>query len=142
MQPRTALVEDWEFFTYVTAGAWGLSADANAMYTPYALPGAEGDTCYIATYPPVPVEAFFSITVYGPEKYLMSNEHSIVSSNRGIVINDDGSFTVVFGGPECREKAPNYAYKPEDNWSLLLRAYRPDFEAFKTYEKPALVKVD
>lgn len=110
MQSKTDLVKDWEFFTYVTAGALGLSADENAMYTPYALPGAKGGTCYVATYPPVPAKAFFSIAVYGPEKYLMSDQDNIVSSNRGVTTNDDGSFTVVFGGRDCRDKAPNFAY--------------------------------
>ncbi|MEW9918466.1 DUF1214 domain-containing protein [Marimonas sp. MJW-29] len=142
MQPRTELVEDWEFFTYVTAGAWGLSADENAMYAPYALPEAIGGKCYTATYPPVPVKAFFSITVYGAEKYLMSNVDNIVSSNRGVETNDDGSFTVAFGGEECRELAPNYVYTPDDGWSLLLRAYRPEVEEFQAYEMPELTPVE
>ena len=142
MQPSTDLVEDWEFFTCVTAGALGLSADDNAMYLPYALAGAEGGVCYRATYPPVPAEAFFSITVYGPEKYLMSDVDNIISSNRGVVTNDDGSFTVTFGAEECRDLAPNHAYTPEDGWSFLLRAYRPDVEAFRAYQMPALERVD
>ncbi|MEM1315928.1 MAG: DUF1254 domain-containing protein, partial [Pseudomonadota bacterium] len=39
MRETTDQVEDWERFTYVTAGAWGLSADENAMYKPYGLAG-------------------------------------------------------------------------------------------------------
>ena len=72
------------------------------MYKPYALPGAKGGVCHTATYPTVPVKEFFSITVYGPDNYLMSNVDNIVSSNRGVVTNDDGSFTVAFGNEECR----------------------------------------
>lgn len=142
MQARTDLIQDWEFFTYITAGAWGLSADENAMYAPYALDDAKGGDCYVATYPPVPVKAFFSITVYGPEKYLMSNEDNIVSSNRGVAMNDDGSFTVAFGGEKCRGLAPNYAHTPNDGWSLMLRAYRPDVEAFRAYRMPRIVPVE
>ncbi len=142
MQPRTELVEDWEFFTYVTAGGWGLGADENAMYKNYALLDAVGGKCYTATYPPVPAEAFFSITVYRPEKYLMSNQDNIVSSSRDVVTNDDGSFTVAFGAEECRDLAPNYANTPEDGWSFLLRAYRPDVEAFKAYAMPEIVPVE
>lgn len=138
MRKRVDEVDDWERFTYVTAGAWGLSEDENAMYKPYAVPGVKGGDCYVATYPPVPAEAFFSITVYGPEKYLMSDEDNIVSSNRDIKLNDDGTFTVAFGGKECRDLAPNFAYTPEDGWSFLMRAYRPDVESFKAYEMPAL----
>jgi hypothetical protein len=40
--------------------------------------------CHTATYPPVPAKAFFSITVYGPKKYLVSDENNIVSCNRDI----------------------------------------------------------
>lgn len=142
MQPSTDLVEDWKFFTYVTAGAWGLSPDTTAMYTPGGPEHAIGGDCYTATFPRVPVEAFFSITVYGADKYLMSNADNIISSNRGVVTNDDGSFTVAFGDEKCRELAPNYAYTPEDGWSFLLRAYRPDVEAFRAYEMPEIVPTE
>ena len=72
----------------------------------------------------------------------MSNEDNIVSSNRGVVTNDDGSFTVAFGSEDCRGLAPNYAYTPEDGWSLLLRAYRPDVEAFRRYQMPEITPAD
>ncbi len=142
MRETTDQVDDWERFTYVTAGAWGLSADENAMYKPYGLEGAEGDACYTATYEAVPAEAFFSITVYGPEKYLMSNEDNIVSSTPNLTPNEDGSFSVAFGGEACRDLAPNYAATPEDGWSFLLRAYRPDVAAFQEYELPEIEAVE
>ncbi len=97
MKKHTDEVEDWEYFTYVTAGAWGLSEDENAMYAIGAPENAKGGKCYTATFPPVPVKTFYSITLYGPDNYLMSNEDNIVSSNRGVINNDDGSFTVAFG---------------------------------------------
>ena len=140
MKKRVDQVNDWERFTYVTAGAWGLSEDENAMYKPYALPGVKGGDCYTATYPPVNAKAFYSITVYGPKNYLMSDENNLVSSMRDLKLNKDGSFTVAFGGKQCRNLAPNFAYTPEDGWNLLMRAYRPDVKAFKAYKMPALVK--
>lgn len=142
MQKYTKDVRDWEYFTYVTAGAWGLSEDENAMYAIGGPEDALGQKCYTATFQPVPVQAFDSITLYGPDNYLMTDEDNIVSSNRGVVNNDDGSFTVAFGAEECRELAPNYANTPKDGWSLLLRAYRPDVEAFKAYDMPDIVPVD
>lgn len=138
MQSGAEDVTDWEKFTYVTAGAWGLSKEENAMYLPYAKEGAKGGVCYTATYQEVPAEAFFSITVYGPEKYLMSNDNNIVSTNQGLVQNEDGSFSVVFGSEECKDKAPNFLYTPEDGWSFLLRAYKPDVEAFRHYSVPEI----
>ena len=139
---RTEDVDDWERYTYVTAGALGLSPDENAMYKPYALPGAVGGKCYKATFPKVPAHAFFSVTVYGSDKFLMSNADNIVSSNRKVVLNDDGSFTVAFGDESCRHLAPNYAYTPKDGWSLLIRAYRPDVEAFSNYKIPTIEPVE
>jgi hypothetical protein len=141
MVKRTEEVKDWERFTYVTAGAWGLSADENAMYAIGGPVHAKGGTCYTATFPKVPAKAFFSITVYGPEMYLMTDEHNIVSSNRGVKTNKDGSFEVAFGGDKCRELAPNYAATPEDGWSFLMRAYRPDVKAFTRYQLPLPTEV-
>jgi hypothetical protein len=138
MVERTSQVTDWEKFTYVTAGAWGLSKEEFAMYLPYTKAGVEGGKCYVATYPPVPAKEFFSITTYGQDKYLMSNENNIVSSGQGALINDDGSFTVHFGGPECQVDGQNYLYTPDDNWSFLMRAYRPDVEAFRAYVLPEI----
>lgn len=131
-------VKDWEYFTYVTAGAWGLSADENAMYAAGGPEDAKGGKCYTATFPAVSVKAFFSLTMYGPEKYLMTDEDNIVSSSRGVTSNDDGSFKVAFGAEECRGLAPNYAATPDDGWSFLLRAYRPDVGAFKAYKMPSI----
>ena len=142
MQKRTEDVKDWEYFTYVTAGAWGLSEDENAMYAIGGPKEAKGGQCYTATFAPVPVKAFYSITLYGPDNYLMTNEDNIVSSNRAVVNNDDGSFTVAFGAAECRELAPNYANTPDDGWNLLLRAYQPDVQAFKAYEMPEILPVE
>jgi hypothetical protein len=142
MKKRTEDIDDWEYFTYVTAGAWGLSEDENAMYAIGGPDNAEGDRCYTATFPPVPAKAFYSITLYGPKNYLMTDEDNIVSSNRGAVNNGDGSFTVAFGAEECRDLAPNYVKTPEDGWSFLLRAYRPDVEAFKEYEMPKVLPVN
>ena len=141
MVEHTSEVTDWEKFTYVTAGAWGLSKEEYAMYVPYSKEGVNGSKCYVATYPPVPAREFFSITVYNQDKFLMSNENNVVSSAQGALTNDDGSFTVRFGGPDCRVEGQNYLYTPADNWSFLMRAYRPDVKAFKTYEVPEIMPV-
>jgi hypothetical protein len=66
MKKTAGEVTDRERFTYATAGAWGLSEDANAMYVIGGPEDAKGGVCYVATFPMVPAEAFFSITAYGP----------------------------------------------------------------------------
>ena len=142
MQAHTRDVKDWEVFTYTTAGAFGLSMDQHAMYAIYTPDGAVGGECWIGTFPPVPAEEFFSVTAYGPDKFLMTNENNVVSSIRGAVTEPDGSFTVVFGGEPCRDKAPNWIHTPEDGWGLLLRAYRPRVEEFRAYRMPSLRRID
>lgn len=140
MQKSTDLVNDWEKFTYVTAGGWGLSADKNAMYKPYSTHALKGNTCYTATFQPIQAKAFFSITVYGPDKYLMSDENNVIGSNHDIRMNDDGTFTVVFGDTVCKDLAPNFLYTPKNGWNYMIRAYEPDVNAFKKYELPVLKK--
>lgn len=140
MQKNTSLVNDWEKFTYVTAGGWGLSADENAMYKPYSSPELKGKTCYTATFQPIQSKAFFSITVYGPDKYIMSDGNNVIGSNHNIKMNDNGTFTVVFGDTVCKNLAPNFLYTPQDDWNYLIRAYKPDVEAFKKYKLPVLKK--
>jgi len=138
MVDHTSKVTDWEKFTYVTAGAWGLSPDHTAMYAPYSLDNVKGGECYIATYPAVPVDAFFSITVYGHDKFLMADHDNIVSSNQKAIVNKDGSFTVVYGGMNCKVDGKNFLYTPKDNWSFLMRAYKPNVEKFKVYSVPEI----
>lgn len=134
-------VNDWERFAYVTAGAWGLSPDNTAMYPNYTLKGSKGGVCYEGTYdvPPIKDErGYFSITVYGEDKYLMSDVDNIVSSNQGINFNKDGTFTVTYGGDECRDGAKNFAYTPADGWGFLMRVYLPDVTKMKSYVIPEI----
>lgn len=141
MVKQTDEVKDWEYFTYVTAGAWRLSADENSMYAIGVPDDAKGGVCYLATFPKVPAKAFFSITAYGPGKYLMTDRDNILSSNRRVVTNPDGSFDVAFGGEQCHKLAPNFVATPEDGWSILLRAYRADVDAFTSYTMPEFKQV-
>lgn len=142
MQKKAADVRDWEVFTYSTAGAWGLSADENAMYAIGGPPDAKGGECYVATFPPIPAKAFFSITAYGPEKYLMTDAGNVVGSQHGVTFEPDGSVKVAFGSEKCRALAPNFLATPEDGWSILIRAYRADVPAFKAYRVPTIERVD
>ncbi|MFZ3406358.1 DUF1214 domain-containing protein [Vibrio chagasii] len=141
MTDSVASQTDWEKFTYVSAGALVLSPDHTAMYHPYALEGVKGGDCYEATYPAVPAKEFFSITVYGQDKYLMTNDDNIVSSQQGVITNKDGSFDVVFGDYACKQEGKNFIYTPNDNWAFLMRAYRPDVDAFNDYVLPEIKPV-
>ena len=129
------------------AAQFGLSPEDTAMYPAFAPPGTQGERLYRASFDAVPAGAFFSLTVYGPDRFLMSDEGAIVSSNRpDFKARPDGAFDVVFGGTHARRLAEregvNYLHTPQDGWSGILRAYRPDVEQMKRYRMPQLTPID
>lgn len=139
-------VTDWERWTYTVTGQFGLSPEDTATYPPFAPPGTRGDVTYRASFDPVPAQAFFSLTVYSADRFLMSDEHTIVSSNRpDFVTRPDGGFDVVFGGEHARRLAAsegaNYLHTPQDGWNGILRAYRPDVDQMRHYRMPELEPV-
>lgn len=136
-------VSDWEKWTYTVAGQFGLSPVDTAMYPPFAPHRTRGGATYRATFDAVPAEAFFSLTAYGPDRFLMSDEHSIVSSNHpDFIARADGGFDVFFGGDDAwtlaASEGANYLNTPRDGWNGLLRAYRPDVEKMRRYRMPEL----
>ncbi len=139
-------VDNWEKWTYTIAGGLGLSPDDTAMYIGFKPEGTKGDVCYEASFDPIPAKAFFSITLYDKDKYLMSDEHNIISSNRkNFIARDDGGFDVVFGGKGCEsiaeERGANFGYTPSDGWNGLVRAYRPDVEKMRDYQMSPLTPI-
>ncbi|MEM9222187.1 MAG: DUF1254 domain-containing protein [Pseudomonadota bacterium] len=139
-------VPDWERWTYAIAGSWGLSPETTAMYASWAPEGTIGNKCYTATFDKVPAADFASLTIYDEDNYLITDEFNVVSTSRpSFIANDDGGFTIIFGGDECKtlaeERSVNYALTPLDGWRAQLRAYTPDVEAMKQYELPELEEI-
>ena len=103
------------------AGAWGLFPNEHAVYINYngRLP-AEGH--HTATYNVPENNAFWSITVYGADGY-MKSENSILNKFN-TKMNADGTFTVHFGSKEDCGDVPN-RLDVSDGWNFLMRVYRP-----------------
>src|SRR5262245_39059502 len=106
-----------------TASAWGGNPDKDAIYLNITPPTNDGKTVYSLTVKEVPVDAFWSITVYNAEGYIQKNEHNAYSLNSITAKKgDDASVTVQFGGydgktPNCLPITPG--------WNYLVRLYRP-----------------
>ncbi len=71
----------------------------------------------------VPVDGFWSISIYNRDGYFEENPYESYSLNSVIADpNDDGSFTLNFGTqPSGR---PNFLYVM-DGWSYNVRLYQP-----------------
>src|SRR5262249_48045037 len=110
-----------------TAAGWGGNPDKDATYLSYNPPQNDGNTVYKLTVPAdVPVEAFWSISVYNAEGYFQKNELGAYSLNNITAKKSaDGSVAVQFGG--CDGKIPN-CLPIMKGWNYTVRLYRPRAE--------------
>jgi len=115
------------------AAAWGLFPEWDAVYLNYS--GEHEPTRgYKATYRVPENKAFWSITVYGNDGFMKSENCIVNSSNARL--NDDGTFTVYFGSKDLCGDVPNRLDVTE-GWNFLMRVYRPGTSVLnETYKIP------
>lgn len=105
-----------------TASGWGGLPTREAIYVsidPHLPPGH-----YELTMANVPVDAFWSVSVYNADGFFAENPAGSYSVNSVTgAKNDDGSVTVRFVPPGT-PAAPNSIPVPE-GWNYLIRLYRP-----------------
>jgi hypothetical protein len=104
-----------------TATGWGLNPPQDAAYSiRYATPGAKVMTLTVKD---VPVDGFWSITVYNQQGFLEKNDLDSYSINDVTAQpNADGSYTIQFG--DCTQDTVNCLVTPPD-WNYTVRMYRP-----------------
>jgi len=103
------------------AAAWGLNPESDATYFNYAGEHDPG-RCYRATNKVPENGAFWSITVYGADGYIKSENSLLNSSN--VKLNADGTFTVLFGSKDLCGDAPN-RLDVTPRLNFVMRVYRP-----------------
>jgi hypothetical protein len=106
-----------------TAMGWGGNPDRDATYLNITPAGNDGRTVYKLTVKDVPVEAFWSVSVYNAEGYYEKNPYNAytVNSITGRKGND-GAIEIQFGG--CDGKIPN-CIPITKGWNYTVRLYRP-----------------
>lgn len=78
--------------------------------------------------PPVDPRGFWSITLYGPDMFLVPNSiarYAIGDRTPGLVRGDDGSLDVWISSSPPPEGRTNWLPAPEGEFILMLRAYLP-----------------
>ena len=118
------------------AGAWGLFPNKDAIYLNYNS-HLKADKCYTATYAVPEHGAFWSITLYGDDGYMKSDNAILNGTN--VSLNADGTFDAYFGSAaQCGDK-PN-RLDTTDGWNFLMRVYRPGQSVQDgTYKLPAVM---
>jgi hypothetical protein len=106
-----------------TAAGWGGNPDKDASYLNITPPKNDGTTIYKLDVKDVPVDAFWSVSLYNAEGYYEKNPYDAYSINsitgrKG----PDGLIAVQFGG--CDGKIPN-CLPIMTGWNYTVRSIAP-----------------
>jgi hypothetical protein len=106
-----------------TAAGWGGNPDKDAIYLSITPPKNDGATIYKLNVKNVPVDAFWSVSLYNAEGYYEKNSYDGYSINSITGRKSpDGSITIQFGG--CDGKVLN-CLPIMKGWNYTVRLYRP-----------------
>lgn len=106
-----------------TALGWGGNPDKDAIYLNITPPKNDGLTVYKLSVKDVPVNGFWSVSLYNAEGYFEKNPYDVYSINSITgKKNADGSIAIQFGG--CDGKVPN-CLPVVKGWNYTVRLYRP-----------------
>lgn len=105
------------------AYAWGGNPEKDALYLNVVPEKNDGGTVYALTVGEVPVDGFWSVTVYDKDGYFSPNDLNAYSFNNVTAAKAaDGTTRIQFGG--CTAETPNCLPTPE-GWNYMVRLYRP-----------------
>lgn len=106
-----------------TASAWGGNPETEALYLNVVPSRNDGNTVYRLRVGEVPVDGFWSISLYNAQGYFQANPLNAYSLNSASVRRrDDGTAEVQFGG--CDGHIPN-CLPVMPGWNYMVRLYRP-----------------
>lgn len=123
------------------AAGWGGLPQSAAFYILDSVEKNDGQTPHAITVKEVPVDAFWSITVYNADGYLEANDLGVNSYNNiSAQPNEDGSYTIHFGG--CGDGRVN-CIPITEGWNYAIRMYQPRAEILDgSWRFPAPQPVD
>ena len=105
------------------ASGWGGNPDRDAVYLNITPKTNDGQTVYRLTVKDVPVDGFWSISVYNAKGYFEPNSSNSYTLNNLTAKKDsDGTVKVQLGG--CDGETPN-CLPVTPGWNYMVRLYRP-----------------
>lgn len=106
-----------------SASEWGGNPEKDALYLNVTPAKNDGKTVYKLNVKDVPVDGFWSISVYNRKGYFERNPlNAYALNNLTAKAKADGSISIQFGG--CNGKVENCLPTPQ-GWNYLVRLYRP-----------------
>ena len=107
-----------------SASAWGGNPEKDALYLNVTPAMNDGKTIYRLDVRNVPVDGFWSVSVYNAQGYFEPNAlNAYTLNNITAKKTADGSIAVQFGG--CDGKARELPADDAPGWNYLVRLYRP-----------------
>ncbi|KWV53655.1 carboxylesterase [Rhizobium altiplani] len=106
-----------------TALGWGGNPEKDAIYLNITPPRNDGATVYTLHVKEVPVDGFWSVSLYDAKGYYVENEYNSYSINNITASKTtDGEVDIQFGG--CDGKVAN-CLPIMKGWNYTVRLYRP-----------------
>ncbi len=141
--------KDYLLRAAVAKAGLGANSPEESMYFSANVDGAgkplSGANRYVLRFEPgclPPVDAFWSLTIYGSDSFLVPNpinRYSIGTHTKGLHYNADGSLDIYIQHKVPVGKESNWLPAPTQGFYLSLRAYQPRAELLTgAYTVPAL----
>lgn len=106
-----------------SANAWGGNPEKDALYLTVVPTQNDGSALHTLRVGDVPVDGFWSVTVYNKDGYFSPNPQNAYSFNNVTAQKGpDGSTAIQFGG--CDGNVPN-CLPITPGWNYTVRLYRP-----------------
>jgi hypothetical protein len=120
---------------------WGGLPEKDAIYLNVTPDNRDGSAIYKLNFQDVPVDGFWSITVYNANGYFEPNQYDAYSLNNITATKStDGSIAVQFG--DCDGKLPN-CWPTTPGWNYMVRLFRRRAEVLNgTWKFPEAQRVN
>lgn len=113
-------------FVIGAAQGWGANPPTEALYLNVVPSRNDGSTIHKLNVKEVPVDGFWSISLYNAEGYFEPNQYNAYSLNNITAHkSSENTVSVQFGG--CDGKIPN-CLPTMKGWNYMVRLYRPRAE--------------